>query len=121
MSITDDTSSIQKYKVLKFGFVLGMTEKLFQYLQLPSILHELPFLFKSILQHFDPPHKILLQIFLTFPLPLKKGNLGLSGEKKIKLSLDQICFFKNSVKKEYLEDRTIRYRNISFAYLSQTM
>lgn len=31
MSITDDTSWIQKYEVLKFGFVLGMTEKLFQY------------------------------------------------------------------------------------------
>lgn len=106
MCITGTIFVIQKYKVLTFGFVLGIT-KISPVFKENTAFHptELPFLFKSILQHFDPPHKIFLQIFLTFSFPLKEGNLGLSREKKkkkTKLSLDQTKKVFNSA-----EERTL--------------
>ena len=43
---------------------------------------DLPFLLQSIFQHFDPPHKVFLQIFLTFSLPLKESDLSLRRRER---------------------------------------
>lgn len=40
-----------------------------------------PLLLQSILQHFDPPYKVFLQVLLAFPLPLQEGYLGLKTQK----------------------------------------
>lgn len=40
-----------------------------------------PLLLQCVLQHFDPPHKVLLQVLLTFPLALEEGDLGLKTQK----------------------------------------
>lgn len=40
-----------------------------------------PLLLQCIFQHFDPPHKVFLQVLLAFPLPLQEGDLGLKSQK----------------------------------------
>lgn len=40
-----------------------------------------PLLLQSVLQHFDPPHEVFLQVLLAFPLPLQEGYLGLKTQK----------------------------------------
>lgn len=40
-----------------------------------------PLLLQRVLQHFDPPHKVFLQVFLALPLPLQEGDLGLKTQK----------------------------------------
>ena len=40
-----------------------------------------PLLLQGVLQHFDPPHEVFLQVLLAFPLPLQEGYLGLKTQQ----------------------------------------
>lgn len=45
------------------------------------VVRNSPLLLQRVLQHFDPPHKVFLQVLLTFPLPLQECDLGLKTYK----------------------------------------
>lgn len=57
----------------------------------------LPFLFESVLQHFDAPNKIGLEIFLAFPLALEKSYSRLKSNK-----LDVHYYYKDTYNLLYI-------------------